>query len=89
MFWEKQRVFLTGGGGFLGSCVRERLERENPAQILAPRMSEVDLRDAARVRDYLKAQRPTIIIHAAGVVGGIGANRDHPGRFFYDNAVMG
>jgi GDP-L-fucose synthase len=89
MPWEEQRVFLTGGGGFLGGFIRERLERKNPAQILAPSARELDLRDAAGVRDYLRTQRPTLIIHAAGVVGGIGANRDHPGQFFYDNAVMG
>jgi len=89
MFWEKQRVFLTGGGGFLGGFIRERLARENPAEILAPRAIELDLRDAAAVRDYLRAKQPTLVIHAAGEVGGIGANRDHPGQFFYDNAVMG
>ena len=89
MFWEKQRVFLTGGGGFLGGFIRERLAREHPAEILAPRAIELDLRDAAAVRDFLRAKRPTIVIHAAGEVGGIGANLDHPGQFFYDNAVMG
>src|SRR6185436_19581023 len=56
---------------------------------LAPRAIELDLRDAASVRDYLRAKRPTMVIHAAGEVGGVGANREHPGRFFYDNAVMG
>jgi len=88
-FWISRRVLLTGGGGFLGGFIRERLERERPAAILAPRASELDLRDAGAIRAYLAANRPDLIIHAAAVVGGIGANRLHPGRFFYDNAIMG
>jgi len=88
-YWSSRRVFLTGGGGFLGGFLRERLQREQPLEILAPRASELDLRDAAAVRNYLRAHRPDVIIHAAAVVGGIGANRLHPGRFFYENAIMG
>jgi GDP-L-fucose synthase len=88
-FWVSRRVLLTGGGGFLGGFIRERLERERPAAILAPRASELDLRDAGAIRAYLAANRPDLIIHAAAVVGGIGANRLHPGRFFYENAIMG
>lgn len=88
-FWSGRRVLLTGGGGFLGSFIRERLEREQPAAILAPRKSELDLRDAAAIRAYLCEQKPDLIIHGAAVVGGIGANRMHPGRFFYENAIMG
>jgi GDP-L-fucose synthase len=88
-FWSSRRVLLTGGGGFLGSFIRERLERERPAEIFAPRASELDLRDASAIRAYLAAKRPNLVIHAAAVVGGIGANREHPGRFFYENAIMG
>jgi GDP-L-fucose synthase len=88
-FWTGKRVFITGGGGFLGSFIRERVERENPAAIFAPRAKELDLRDAAATRAYLSASKPNLIIHAAAVVGGIGANRLHPGRFFYENAIMG
>ncbi|MEA2235611.1 MAG: GDP-L-fucose synthase [Thermoanaerobaculia bacterium] len=88
-FWPGRRVLLTGGGGFLGTFIRQRLEREQPAAILAPRKQELDLRDAAAVRAYLAAQKPDIIIHAAAVVGGIGANQKHPGSFFYENAIMG
>src|SRR4029079_2254863 len=80
---------LTGGGGFLGGFLRERLERERPAAILAPRQRELDLRDAQAIRAYLAAEKPDLIIHGAAVVGGIGANRMHPGRFFYENAIMG
>jgi GDP-L-fucose synthase len=88
-FWRSRRVLLTGGGGFLGGFIRERLEREGPAEILAPRASELDLRDGSAIRAYLAAKRPNLVIHAAAVVGGIGANREHPGRFFYENAIMG
>jgi GDP-L-fucose synthase len=88
-FWKDRRVFITGGGGFLGGFLRARLEREGPAEILAPRAAELDLREPQAVRDYLEAHKPDLVIHAAAVVGGIGANRLHPGRFFYENAVMG
>jgi GDP-L-fucose synthase len=88
-FWASRRVLLTGGGGFLGGFIRARLERERPAAILTPRATELDLRDGGAIRAYLAANRPNLIIHAAAVVGGIGANRMHPGRFFYENAIMG
>ena len=88
-FWSGRRVFLTGGGGFLGGHLRERLESLGPAALFAPRKSELDLRDGAAVDRFLAAARPDLIIHGAAVVGGIGANRAHPGRFFYENALMG
>jgi GDP-L-fucose synthase len=88
-FWAERRVLITGGNGFLGSFLRDRVAREQPAAILTPRTSELDLRDGAAIRGYLERERPDLVIHAAAVVGGIGANRDHPGRFFYENAIMG
>lgn len=88
-FWSTRRVLLTGGGGFLGSFIRERLEREKPAAILAPRAAELNLLDGGAIRKYLAAERPDMIIHGAAVVGGIGANALYPGRFFYENAMMG
>jgi GDP-L-fucose synthase len=88
-FWSSRRVLLTGGSGFLGGHLRRRIEREQPAALLAPRRSELDLVEPMRVREYLADERPDLVIHAAGVVGGIAANADHPGRFFYENAVMG
>jgi GDP-L-fucose synthase len=88
-FWKSRRVFITGGGGFLGRFLQARIEREQPAEILAPRAAELDLREPHAIRDYLARHKPNLVIHAAAVVGGIGANRMHPGRFFYDNAVMG
>lgn len=88
-FWSSKRVFITGGNGFLGRFLRARIEREGPAEILTPRSTELDLREAGAIRDYLAKHKPNLIIHAAAVVGGIGANRMSPGRFFYENAVMG
>ncbi len=88
-FWSDRRVLLTGGNGFLGTFVRERIAGRGPAALFAPRRTELDLRDAGAVRSWLREHRPNLIIHGAAVVGGIGANRMHPGLFFYENAVMG
>lgn len=88
-FWSGKRVLLTGGGGFLGSHLRERLEACQPAALFAPRAAELDLRDGQAITRYLLTNRPNLVIHGAAVVGGIGANRLHPGRFFYENALMG
>jgi GDP-L-fucose synthase len=87
--WADRRVMVTGGNGFLGTFLRDELAARKPAAILTPRSTELDLRDAAAVRAYLQRERPNLVIHAAAVVGGIGANRMHPGRFFYENAIMG
>jgi GDP-L-fucose synthase len=89
IFWNDRRILLTGGGGFLGQFIAEQVKRQNPADLFTPRASELDLLDGAAVRAYLAERRPNLVIHAAAVVGGIGANRHHPGRFFYDNAMMG
>src|SRR5512132_1197058 len=87
--WAAKRVVVTGGGGFLGSFVVEALrERGCPAPFV-PRSREYDLRKEADITRMLADARPDLIIHLAAVVGGIGANRDNPGRFFYDNLVMG
>ena len=88
-FWSGRRVFLTGGHGFLGRVIRGRLEQAGAAALVAPRSSELNLLDRDRVRGFLAESRPDVIIHAAAVVGGIGANARHPGRFFYENAAMG
>jgi len=88
-WWTDRRVFLTGGSGFLGSVVRRNLERLKPAALFAPPSAELDLRDHDATRAYLQKTRPNLVIHCAAVVGGIGANRSHPGRFFYENAIMG
>lgn len=88
-FWSSRRVLLTGGNGFLGGFIMERLVAKGAAAVLSPRSTELDLRDAEQIRRYLAKEKPDLIIHGAAVVRGIGANRTYPGRFFYENAVMG
>jgi GDP-L-fucose synthase len=88
-FWESRRVVVTGGNGFLGSFVAERIRQAGCRQLFLPRSAQYDLRTEAGVSRFFADARPDIFIHLAAVVGGIGANREHPGRFFYDNAAMG
>jgi len=89
MQWLEKRVIVTGGAGFLGTVVAEKLRQRGCRELIVPRSEQFDLRDRdAIIRLYEKA-RPNIVVHLAAVVGGIGANRANPGRFFYDNAIMG
>jgi len=88
-FWQGRRVIVTGGAGFLGSYVVEKLRRRGCHQLVIPRSREYDLRDKEAITRLLHEVRPHLVIHLAAVVGGIGANRKHPGQFFYDNAMMG
>jgi GDP-L-fucose synthase len=88
-FWDGKRVVVTGGRGFLGSYVVEQLRDRMPAAIIAPSRSEYNLLDREAVRRLLRDSRADVVIHAAAVVGGIGANQLYPGRFFYENALMG
>jgi GDP-L-fucose synthase len=88
-FWEKRRVVLSGGNGFLGSCVVEKLRAAGCAEMFTPHSREYDLREKPDALRLYKELQPDIFIHLAAVVGGIGANRANPGTFFYDNAVMG
>jgi GDP-L-fucose synthase len=80
---------VTGGAGFLGRHVCAALKAREPSALFAPRKAEYDLTHQERVRDLLQDTRPDVIVHLAAVVGGIGANRANPGRYFYENAVMG
>jgi GDP-L-fucose synthase len=83
------RVLVTGGSGFLGSHVVEQLRARGAATVLVPRSSEHDLTDARATRALFEQARPDLVIHLAAKVGGIGANRRHPGTFFRDNMAMG
>ena len=88
-FWASQKVIVTGGSGFLGSKIVSKLVERGCRDVVVPRKKEYDLVDGAAVRRLFKAAGPDMVIHAAAVVGGIGANRANPGRFFYDNMMMG
>jgi GDP-L-fucose synthase len=94
-FWQDKRVIVTGGGGFLGSFVVEKLGDRGAAEVIVPRSAEYDLTQIEAIRQLLQdtagaSQAPVdVIIHLAARVGGIGANRANPATFFYDNLVMG
>lgn len=88
-FWAGRRVMVTGGGGFLGQVVVRRLRAGGADEIFVPRSKDYDLRTFAGIDRALGDGRPQMVIHLAAVVGGIGANRDNPGRFFYENAIIG
>ena len=88
-FWGARRVVVTGGLGFLGSYVVERLRQHGARHVLAPARADYDLRQLEAVERMYRDMRPDIVIHLAAVVGGIGANRERPGEFFYDNLMMG
>jgi GDP-L-fucose synthase len=87
--WPAERVVVTGGAGFVGSFLVEELRRRGAKDVFVPRSREYDLVDMAAVRALYRDARPTIVLHLAARVGGIGANRDNPGKFFYDNLMMG
>jgi GDP-L-fucose synthase len=88
-YWTQRRVMVTGGAGFLGRAVVARLRASGASEIFIPRSAEYDLTIAEGIERALVDGRPDLVIHLAAVVGGIGANRENPGRFFYENAVMG
>ena len=88
-FWSNKRVMVTGGAGFLGQHVVAKLHEHGAAQIEIADCDRYDLRQLDDIRRALKECKPDLIIHLAARVGGIGANREHPGDFFYDNLMMG
>ena len=88
-FWANQRVLVTGGAGFLGARVVAMLRERGCEQIFVPRSADYDLTQIEAIRNVYRDTKPEVVIHLAAVVGGIGANRENPGRFFYENAIMG
>jgi len=90
MIWlETKRVLVTGGAGFLGNCVVKRLQQSGCQQVFVPHSREYNLVEMEAVKRLYRDARPDVVIHLAGFVGGIGANMRNPGRFFYDNLMMG
>lgn len=88
-FWENKKVIVTGGAGFLGQSVVEQLNAKRCKEIVVPRSKQYDLTKNSAVKRLIKEVKPDIILHLAAVVGGIGANRENPGKYFYDNLMMG
>jgi len=88
-FFEDRRVVVTGGAGFLGGYVTEGLRRRRCKHIFVPKIEDYDLVKLEDIIRMYEDMKPAIVIHLAAVVGGIGANRQHPGEFFYKNLMMG
>jgi len=89
-YWDGKSVMVTGGAGFLGGHLVAELEsRSETVDVFVPRSSEYDLRNREAIERAFADADPDVVIHLAASVGGIGANQDNPGRYFYDNAIMG
>jgi GDP-L-fucose synthase len=88
-FWKDKRVVVTGGAGFLGTHVVELLKSRGAKDVFVPLSHDYDVRQQPVIQRLLKDTRPNVVIHLAARVGGIGANREHPAEFFYDNLIMG
>jgi GDP-L-fucose synthase len=88
-YWSNKRVCVTGGAGFLGYHLIEKLKARGATNIFIPKIENYNLVEQADVKRMLSDAKPDVIIHLAAHVGGIGANREHPAEFFYDNLMMG
>ena len=88
-FWQNNKVCVTGGAGFLGSFVTEKLRQRDATQVFIPRIEDYDLVQQSEIQRMLADAKPDVIIHLAALAGGIGANRARPADFFYINLMMG
>jgi GDP-L-fucose synthase len=88
-FFKDKRIVVTGGAGFLGAYVLDGLKKRGCRNILVPKIEDYNLIKLADIKKMYDDMEPNIVIHLAAVVGGIGANREHPGKFFYENLMMG
>ena len=88
-FWDNKKVTVTGGKGFLGSYILKKLQQRGCKNIAVANLPEYNLTNMTDIQRMYREQKPDIVIHLAAVVGGIGANRKNPGKFFYENAIMG
>src|SRR5213593_1481199 len=88
-FWSNKRVLITGGAGFLGSFIVEKLRQRGCKDLFVPRRKDYDLVEMEAVKRLHKDTQPNMVIHLAARVGGIGANQANPGKFFYDNLMLG
>jgi GDP-L-fucose synthase len=86
---EGKRIVVTGGSGFLGSHLVERVRARGPAEVIVPRSAKYDLTQAGAVAQLFADSKPDLVFHLAAQVGGIGANRLNPGKYFHDNMAMG
>lgn len=86
---KDKKVIVTGGAGFLGRFVTKKLKDRNCKDIFIPKIEEYDLRNLETIKKMYRDAEADVVIHLAAVVGGIGANRENPGSFFYDNLIMG
>ncbi len=88
-FWKGKKIVVTGGAGFLGRVVMEKLKARGATDVFVTRSKDYDLVDRLACKRLYDEEKPDMVIHLAAQVGGIGANRDNPGKFFYDNLMMG
>jgi GDP-L-fucose synthase len=88
-FWQDKRVCVTGGAGFLGSFVTKKLQERGVQEVFVPTIEKYDLVQIDSIKQMYEDSKPDIVIHLAAMVGGIGANREHPADFFYGNLMMG